>query len=173
MRFLSALILATLAGCGGGTSPAPSAPAEAREPPRVLVVGGNEVFERQFPSCVTNAGVEDGNSTSVLGLFSLGVLNNNPSAVVIVANAYELESAGAGWAELGYTPDQIAEIVSDAHAVALDNYMGATLHAVVSGARVTLVGVPGAVEFNASLRGLATAYGAAYADALDTPRCAP
>jgi hypothetical protein len=106
-----------------------------------------------FPACVDNAGIEDGDSVTTLGIFQTGILNSYPSAVVIVATGFELEY--------------------NERAAILDNLTGATTHAVVTGARVTLVGVPGATAFNGELRALATAYGAAYADGLDIVRCAP
>lgn len=161
---LAVLLGLSLAACGGGSQPEP-ATAEAHAAPRslhtgrVLIVGGNEVMvraggrwvPRDYGPCVDNDGIVDGDSTGILGAFQLGILNAYPSRVIIVANAFELTYAERQWT--------------------LDNLTGAVVTSVVSGARVTLVGVPGSNEFNAQLRSIAVSYGAEYADAVGAITC--
>lgn len=162
---LYALGIAALLGltaCGGGSSE-PPAPQASQEPPRslhtgrVLMVGGNALVDydhltktitpRYFGPCADNEGRLNGNSTTTLGVFQLGILNAYPSRVVIVADEFELS-----YVERQFT---------------LDNYTGAIVHAVASGARTTIVGVQGNPEFNEQLKTLARAYGAEYSDAIE------
>lgn len=156
---LAALLGLSLAACGGGSSEPQheaTAPVRSLHTGRVLLVGGNALIDydpitrtispRYFGPCVDNEGRFNGDSTTTLGVFQLGVLNAYPSRVVIVADEFELTHA-------------------DRH-LALDNYTGAIVHSVASGARTTIVGVPSDPAFNSSLRGLALAYGAEYAETL-------
>jgi hypothetical protein len=159
---LYALAIASLlglTGCGGTSQPAPAAPPASPaclHTGRILLVGGNalvdydaltkSVVPKYFGPCVDNEGRFNGNSTTTLGVFQLGVLNAYPSRVVIVVDEFET---------LHGDREQ-----------ALDNYTGAIVTAVASGARTSIVGVPGQPVFNSWLRGLALAYGAEYADTL-------
>lgn len=156
---LAALLGLTLVGCGGSqTEPTPQAAQAPRSlhTGRVLLVGGNALVDydrltktivpKYFGACVDNEGQLNGNSTTTLGTFQLGVLNAYPSRVVIVADEFELS-----YVERSFV---------------LDNYTGAIVTAVASGARTTIVGVLGQAEFNGQLRALALAYGAEYADTL-------
>jgi hypothetical protein len=153
-----------LAGCGGSSAaPTPAAfttPPRSLHTGRTLMIGGNELFDRlpnglqtphDFGACVDNAGVKGGDSTAMLGMFSLGVLNTYPSRVIIVANNFEL-------------------VYMDADTIQR-NYYGMVIHSTVSGARTILVGVEGADQFNDMLRTLAHSYGAEYVDALDPAVC--
>lgn len=166
-RLALALLLGLqLAACGGSSADAP--PAAATAPPRplhtsaVLVIGGNELFTydaakfrwvpRDFGPCARNLGVEGGDSIAMLGQFGFGILNDYPGTVYLVANALELT----------YTPT----------ADTLDRFASMVNHVVVTGSRAVVVGVPGADDFNASLRTLARAYGAEYSDAINV-RCTP
>lgn len=161
---LAALLGVTLTGCGGSSSPAattPPEPVRSLHTGRTLVVGGNEVFDRDpvtlrrvahdYGSCVDNEGVVDGDSFAIAGVFNLGILNAYPSRVIIVANAFELT-----YAERWRT---------------LDNYTSAVLNSSVSGAHVTLVGIRGADQFNAELRNVAAAYGATFVDTFPEVNC--
>ena len=150
-----------LTGCGGGSSePEPTAapqPVRSLHTGRTLMVGGNALVDydtltrtvvpKYFGPCVDNEGRFGGNSTSTLGVFQLGVLNAYPSRVLIVADEFELS-----YVERSFI---------------LDNYTGAIVHAVASGARTTIVGVQGQPEFNAQLKTLARAYGAEYSDTIE------
>lgn len=156
---LYALAIAALLGltaCGAGTSAAP-APVAAKPPAslhtgRVLVIGGNELFDASglvklnLGPCADNEGLPDNDSLGMLGLLSLGVLNDYPGTVIFVANAFELT-----YTDRQTTLGRFATMVNDA---------------AVTGSRVILVGVPGADDFNAELKTLARTYGAAYSDAL-------
>lgn len=171
---LAALLGLTLAGCGGSATPeAPTAPqaVQSLHTGRVLLVGGDEVFGLAFPACVDNRAIEGGDSTSTLGVFQLGALNSYPGRVVIVANAFELDAVRLGWADLDVSEAQLAALEYEARMHALDNYTGAVLHSTVSGAKVTLVGVVGADEFNAELRNIAQAYGATFTEILPELTC--
>jgi hypothetical protein len=159
---LALAALLGLTGCGGGSSEAPTAapePVRSLHTGRVVLIGGDELFEpriegppikRDFGPCADNWGAYSGDSVAMLGRFSLGVLNDYPGHVIIVASASELL-----YAERSGTLDRFASMVN---------------HVLVSGSKLTLVGVPGAVEFNGQLKTLAQAYGAAYSDTIDV-RC--
>lgn len=152
---LAALLGLSLAACGGSGSPSPT-PQASHEPPRslhtgrVLLLGGNALFDREpatlrlvrhdYGTCADNLGVANGDSASFMSYDAVGALTKYPGTVVIVADAFELT-----YAERWRT---------------LDNLTAATLNASVTGAKVQLVGVIGADEFNTQLRDIARAYGA-------------
>jgi hypothetical protein len=156
--------LLVLTACGGpSAAPAPAtidaAPQSVRTG-RTLLIGGNELFDvlakglrapHDFGDCADNAGVSGGDSTAMLGMFSLGVMNTNPARVIIVADAFELTYMDA---------DTLQR-----------NYYGMVLQSTVAGAHTVLVGVPGADEFDSMLRLLARTYGAEYVDTLDPVVC--
>jgi hypothetical protein len=160
---LAALLGLSLVACGGSGTPAPESPQPAAASPRslftgrILLVGGNALVDydtltrtivpKYFGACVDNEGQLNGNSTSILGTFQLGVLNDYPSRVLIVADEFELS-----YVERSFI---------------LDNYTGAIVHAVASGSRTTIVGVAGQLEFNEQLKTLARAYGAEYSDTIE------
>jgi hypothetical protein len=160
-KLLAALVIVValwlMTGCDGGAAadPAPHTSPASLSSGRTLIIGGNELFDRQpdghqtphdFGSCADNAGVKGGDSGAMLGMFSLGVLNSYPAKVVIVANNFEL----------AYMDRDTIQA----------NYYGMVIHSTVSGARTILVGVAGADEFDQMLRTLAAAYGAEYVDAM-------
>lgn len=152
---LATLLGLSLVACGGSGTPSPT-PQASHEPPRslhtgrVLLLGGNALFDRQpgtgrlvrhdYGACADNLGVANGDSASFMSYDAVGALTEYPGTVVIVADAFELT-----YAERWRT---------------LDNLTAATLNASVTGAKVQLVGVAGADEFNAQLADIARAYGA-------------
>jgi hypothetical protein len=157
-------VLLALTACGGPSATQAAAtvntvPQSVRTG-RTLLIGGNELFDvlakglrapHDFGDCADNAGVSGGDSTAMLGMFSLGVMNTNPARVIIVANAFELTYMGA---------DTLQR-----------NYYGMVLQSTVAGSRTVLVGVPGADEFDNMLRLLARSYGAEYVNTLDPAVC--
>lgn len=157
---LAALLGLSLAGCGGGSGSQPEPSASAPQPVRslhtgrVLLLGGDELFDglvrRNYGACADNLGVKSGDSASFMSYDAVGALNSYPGTVIIVANAFELT-----YAEQWRT---------------LENLTAAALHASVSGSRLVIVGVPGALEFNTQLGHIARAYGGTYSDAV-TVRC--
>lgn len=179
--FFALFVVLSCAGCGG--SSATPAPAAALTPPKslhtsaVVVIGGSELFDgptrHDFGACATNAGVAGGNSTAMLGLFSLGILNDYPGTVFLVANAFEIEGAALGWAELGYTPDQLRAIEYEARVHALDNFASMVNHVQVSGSRTVIVGVPDADAYNADLRALAASRGVEFVTTLAAVKVCP
>lgn len=165
MKYLVCVAALALTACGGSSAPTPApashAPPKSLHTSQVIVIGGNELFDHESPGairhdfgpCSTNEGIEDGDSLAMSGLFSLGILNDYPGAVILVANGFELT----------YTD----------RATTLDNFAGMVNNVQVSGSRAVVVGVPGADDFNAELRALALSRGVEFQTSLAAVKVCP